>query len=165
MFVAMDESHVIGKPGELGWVFESTLLHVKKTLKKPSPWYVADVGMVCLLPATDDQRNANNAPTNSFQTLPTTKQDLKSRAQRIYDTFMSDDSTTEINIESSIKRQVRDKLAQGREDKINYSTLFKDAQSMVYKSMQNDTFDRFANSPAYRDFVKKHQELQGVKLV
>jgi len=86
------------------------------------------------------------------------RNDIEETARSIFDTYVASGAPFEINVTNDIREQC-DKTMQ---ESIT-TTLFENAKSEVFKSMQSDSFPRFVKSKLYKEMLQEIQKEQTEK--
>ncbi|XP_043940788.1 regulator of G-protein signaling 1-like, partial [Protopterus annectens] len=74
---------------------------------------------------------------------------MASKARKIFDNFISSESSREINIDFHTRKEITDNLHQPS------ISIFENAQKIVYSHMERDSYPRFLKSDIYKAIAEK----------
>jgi len=79
------------------------------------------------------------------------KEMLERQARDIYNTYVSDDSDTQVNLSDPIRQAIEDKMEKGQFD----FKMFQQAKQEIFNLMSKDNFTRFQQSDAFRELMAR----------
>jgi hypothetical protein len=94
---------------------------------------------------------------NDYKQQPDPKTKIQN-AKSIADTYITDGSNLEINIDVFTKRSILLSIQQLQPDSPNLETLFDEIYKLVFLELKNDSFVRYLDSELFKEFSAKKGE-------